>query len=115
MARTVAERNSDAPAKIVLFMRAPIANVLSGTRPVLLTNELVRTNLHPFWASRHLAVRPVEPGDEAERVLEGGMPSPKPPSVVVATHGHCFDGMCSAALFTRLAKKEFGEGANFTY
>jgi hypothetical protein len=25
------------------------------------------------------------------------------PSVVVATHGHCFDGMCSAALFTRMA------------
>ena len=43
------------------------------------------------------------------------MASSKPPSVVVATHGHCFDGMCSAALFTRLAKKEIDEGAKFTY
>ena len=24
--------------------------------------------------------------------------------VVVATHGHCFDGLCSAVLFTRLMK-----------
>jgi hypothetical protein len=43
------------------------------------------------------------------------MPSSKTPSVVVATHGHCFDGMCSAALFTRLAKHEIAEGAKFTY
>ena len=28
-----------------------------------------------------------------------------PLRVVVATHGHCFDGMCSAALFTRLMKQ----------
>ena len=27
-----------------------------------------------------------------------------PKRVVVATHGHCFDGMCSAALFTRLLR-----------
>src|SRR5882724_1726517 len=43
------------------------------------------------------------------------MSSPKVPSVVVATHGHCFDGMCSAALFTRLARAEIAEGAKFTY
>jgi len=43
------------------------------------------------------------------------MASPKPPSVVVATHGHCFDGMCSAALFTRLARSEVAEDATFTY
>lgn len=28
----------------------------------------------------------------------------KPRDVMVATHGHCFDGMASAALFTRLAR-----------
>src|SRR5215831_3355844 len=27
-----------------------------------------------------------------------------PRRVVVATHGHCFDGMCSAAMFTRLMR-----------
>ena len=27
-----------------------------------------------------------------------------PRSVVVATHGHCLDGLCSAALFTRLLR-----------
>ncbi len=38
------------------------------------------------------------------------MPEPHAPAspastrVVVATHGHCFDGMCSAALFTRLLR-----------
>src|SRR6185295_9083010 len=26
------------------------------------------------------------------------------PNVVVATHGHCFDGLCSAVMFTRLMK-----------
>jgi hypothetical protein len=43
------------------------------------------------------------------------MPSTKNPSVVVATHGHCFDGMCSAALFTRLARTRISENAKFTY
>src|SRR3954469_25233817 len=28
----------------------------------------------------------------------------KPRDVMVATHGHCFDGMASAALFTRFAR-----------
>ena len=42
---------------------------------------------------------------------EGG----KARSVVVATHGHCFDGMCSAALFTRLLGAVDGPGARFTY
>ena len=38
------------------------------------------------------------------------------PRVVVATHGHCFDGMCSAVLFTRLYRRRFGaDGATFTY
>ncbi len=37
------------------------------------------------------------------------------PSVVVATHGHCFDGMCSAALFTRLARATISDGARFIY
>ncbi|HEX9296508.1 MAG TPA: hypothetical protein VF881_11755 [Polyangiaceae bacterium] len=37
------------------------------------------------------------------------------PSVVVATHGHCFDGMCSAALFTRLARAIISDGARFSY
>jgi hypothetical protein len=38
------------------------------------------------------------------------------PHVVVATHGHCFDGLCSAALFTRLYRHLAGaEGATFSY
>jgi hypothetical protein len=38
------------------------------------------------------------------------------PHVVVATHGHCFDGMCSAAMFTRLYRHHFpGEAATFAY
>jgi hypothetical protein len=41
--------------------------------------------------------------------------SEKPTSVVVATHGHCFDGMCSAALFTRLARERISDNAQFTY
>src|SRR5262245_24236162 len=36
--------------------------------------------------------------------------------VVVATHGHCFDGMCSAALFTRLIRHLAPDGNHrFTY
>jgi hypothetical protein len=34
---------------------------------------------------------------------------------VVATHGHCFDGMCSAALFTRLMRAIGQPGATFSY
>jgi hypothetical protein len=35
---------------------------------------------------------------------------------VVATHGHCFDGLCSAVLFTRLMKHVHGsEALSFTY
>jgi hypothetical protein len=38
------------------------------------------------------------------------------PRVVVATHGHCFDGLCSAVMFTRLYRHRFpGDGATFTY
>jgi hypothetical protein len=36
-------------------------------------------------------------------------------SVVVATHGHCFDGMCSAALFTRLLRSQRGESLSLRY
>jgi hypothetical protein len=36
--------------------------------------------------------------------------------VVVATHGHCFDGLCSAAMFTRLLRHlHHGEELSFTY
>lgn len=36
--------------------------------------------------------------------------------VVVATHGHCFDGLCSAVVFTRLYRHRFpSAGATFTY
>lgn len=36
--------------------------------------------------------------------------------VVVATHGHCFDGMCSAAMFTRLMRHVHpGDSLRFTY
>jgi hypothetical protein len=38
------------------------------------------------------------------------------PHVVVATHGHCFDGLCSAVMFTRLYHHRFpGDGAALTY
>ncbi len=38
------------------------------------------------------------------------------PRVVVATHGHCFDGLCSAVMFTRLYRHRFpGDGAEITY
>lgn len=38
------------------------------------------------------------------------------PRVVVATHGHCFDGLCSAVMFTRLYGRLFpGDGAAFAY
>jgi hypothetical protein len=38
------------------------------------------------------------------------------PHVVVATHGHCFDGLCSAVMFTRLYRHRFaGDAAVFTY
>lgn len=37
-------------------------------------------------------------------------------SVVVATHGHCFDGLCSAVMFTRLMRHVHpGEALSFTY
>lgn len=36
--------------------------------------------------------------------------------VVVATHGHCFDGLCSAVMFTRLMRHvHHGEELSFTY
>jgi hypothetical protein len=39
-----------------------------------------------------------------------------PRRVVVATHGHCFDGMCSAALFTRLLRTvQPNSSFSFTY
>jgi hypothetical protein len=38
------------------------------------------------------------------------------PQVVIATHGHCFDGLCSAVMFTRLYRHRFpGDSAAFTY
>jgi hypothetical protein len=38
------------------------------------------------------------------------------PQVVVATHGHCFDGLCSAVMFTRLYQHlSPGDGASFVY
>ncbi len=47
------------------------------------------------------------------------MPEPTAPAgrrVVVATHGHCFDGMCSAALFTRLLRHVYpNEAFTFAY
>jgi hypothetical protein len=36
-------------------------------------------------------------------------------NVVVATHGHCFDGICSAALFTRLLRHVEGGDLRFSY
>ena len=43
------------------------------------------------------------------------MVSQQSPTVVIATHGHCFDGMCSAALFTRLARARLSEAATVRY
>jgi hypothetical protein len=43
------------------------------------------------------------------------MVSREPTSIVVATHGHCFDGMCSAALFTRLAQREISSAPSIRY
>jgi len=34
---------------------------------------------------------------------------------VVATHGHCFDGLASAVVFTRLVRETDGRDATFTY
>lgn len=36
-------------------------------------------------------------------------------SVVVATHGHCFDGLCSAVVFTRFLRHVEGPALHFTY
>ena len=36
-------------------------------------------------------------------------------NVVVATHGHCFDGLASAVVFTRLLRTVEGQSAKFTY
>ncbi len=38
-----------------------------------------------------------------------------PKHVVVATHGHCFDGMCSAVMFTRLLTHLEKKNLRFTY
>jgi hypothetical protein len=37
------------------------------------------------------------------------------PRVVVATHGHCFDGLCSAVVFTRLYRHVAGGDPAFSY
>jgi hypothetical protein len=38
------------------------------------------------------------------------------PQVVVVTHGHCFDGLCSAVMFTRLYRHlRSSDGASFYY
>ncbi|MGH7439217.1 MAG: hypothetical protein ACRENE_26325 [Polyangiaceae bacterium] len=47
------------------------------------------------------------------------MSTDQAPHVVVATHGHCFDGLCSAVMFTRLYRHLYSsgrnDGATFTY
>jgi len=35
--------------------------------------------------------------------------------ITVATHGHCFDGLCSAVVFTRFMQALRGSGATFEY
>jgi hypothetical protein len=43
-------------------------------------------------------------------------PEPEARHVVVATHGHCFDGLCSAVMFTRLLRHVYsGTPLRFTY
>jgi len=39
----------------------------------------------------------------------------QPARVVVATHGHCFDGLCSAVMFTRLYRHVSETDARFEY
>jgi hypothetical protein len=41
--------------------------------------------------------------------------SSDPKHVVVATHGHCFDGLCSAVMFTRLLEHVDKSKLRFTY
>lgn len=36
-------------------------------------------------------------------------------NLLVATHGHCFDGAASAALFTRLCERYYREGGEYRY
>jgi hypothetical protein len=44
------------------------------------------------------------------------LPDAPPEQVVVATHGHCFDGMCSAVVFTRLLERvHAAQKLQFTY
>jgi hypothetical protein len=37
------------------------------------------------------------------------------PRITVVTHGHCFDGLCSAVVFTRFMRSIYGEGAQLKY
>src|SRR5271166_1428726 len=48
--------------------------------------------------------------------MGAAVPASSSPTVVVATHGHCFDGLCSAVMFTRLYRHVFpDDGAVFAY
>lgn len=44
-----------------------------------------------------------------------GTPSPVTKKITVATHGHCFDGLCSAVVFTHLLRALRGPDATFEY
>ena len=46
--------------------------------------------------------------------MSGGTEA-SPKRVVVATHGHCFDGAASAAIFTRLLRQLYTDPLAFTY
>ncbi|HSQ65997.1 MAG TPA: hypothetical protein VLM85_22400 [Polyangiaceae bacterium] len=37
------------------------------------------------------------------------------PRITVITHGHCFDGLCSAVVYTRLMRSIYGQGAQLKY
>jgi len=37
------------------------------------------------------------------------------PRITVVTHGHCFDGLCSAVVFTRLMRTIYGQNAQLKY
>lgn len=62
----------------------------------------------------------IEPSSELTRWFAAcygaSVTSDQAPRVLVATHGHCFDGLCSAVMFTRLYQHLFpDDGATFAY
>ena len=62
-----------------------------------------------------LNARPRRGHEEFGRAKCTTMNAHAPKEVVVATHGYCFDGLCSAVMFTRLLKHLESGPQHFTY